>query len=412
MNERIKALYEEANRLHVQAKGILAEFTGKEMPVDKRQEVDTLLDQMEAKSEEAKSAEKQGERLAAQDRFLNDPATRKNFFQDKEQNGDGQVPDAKVRRQQAWLKFAGKGLDYLTEAEFKDLSVGVPTAGGYLTVDTWLGELVTLAKDMSAMRRISRTLPPVPVGSVIAPAEDTALSDATWTTEILTGAADAVGPFGDRKLTPHPLAKRVLVSNDLMRNPSFDVEAFVRDRMAYKFAVPEEEGFVNGNGVNCPKGVLQTTGLSTYTTAAAITLTADDVINWVYSLPATYAARARILCNRSFIRKCRTLKDGVGNYVWQAGLQSGIPNSILDTPYDLSDRVATGLAGTPELWVTTSVVAVIGDFSYYWIADALGMSIQRLVELYAATNQTGFIGRKQTDGLAVRAQAFYSLTIQ
>jgi len=406
--DEIKRLYEEANQAHVAAKSLLAEYNGKEMPADKKAQVDVLLDQVEAKVAEAKRLE----RVEEQNKFLNDPVTRKAFYQDKEQHGERGEVEAKVRRQRAWLKFAAEGLGGMTEAEFKDLSVGVPAAGGYLTVDTWLSELVTLAKDMSAMRRIARTLPPVPVGSVIAPAEDTALSDATWTTEILTGAADTVEPFGQRKLTPHPLAKRVLVSNDLMRNPNFDVEVFVRDRMAYKFAVPEEEGFVNGNGVGRPKGVLQTTGLTTYTTAAATTLTADDVINWVYGLGAAYAARARILCNRSFIRRCRTLKDGVGNYVWQAGLQAGIPNTILDTPYELSDRVATGLSGTPEVWTSGAVPAIIGDFSYYWIVDAMGMSIQRLVELYAATNQVGFIGRKQTDGMAVRSEAFYSLTIQ
>lgn len=409
MKDRIKKLYEEANRLHLQAKDVLAEFTGKDMPQDKKNQVDALLDQVDALVNEAK----QLERVEEQNKFLNDPVTRKGFFQSKEGDGDDRnEAQRRQARQKAWLKYGQVGLHQMTEAEYKDLSVGTPSAGGYLTVDTWLGEMVTLAKDMSAMRRIARTLPPVPVGSVIAPAEDTALSDATWTSEILTGAADTVAPFGQRKLTPHPLAKRVLVSRDLMRNPSFDVEAFVRDRMAYKFAVPEEEGFVNGLGVAAPKGVLQTTGLSTYTTAAALTLTADDVINWVYGLGAAYAARARILCNRSFIRRARQLKDGVGNYVWQPGLQSGIPNAILDVPYELSDRVATGLSGTPEVWSTGAVPAIIGDFGYYWIVDAMGMEIQRLDELYAATNQVGFIGRKQTDGAAVRSEAFYSLTIQ
>lgn len=409
--DEIKRLYEEANTLHVQAKSILAEYTGKEMPADKKTQVDALLDQVEATVAEAKRLE----RAEAQNKFLNDPVTRKSFFQDKEgqKTGERGEVEAKVRRQQAWLKFAIEGPQSLTDTERKDLSIGVPTAGGYLTVDTWIGELIMMAKDVSAMRRICRALPPVPVGSVITPAEDTALDDATWTTEVLTGATDAVEPFGHRKLTPHALAKRVLVSNDLLRNPSFDVEAFVRQAMAYKFAIPEEEGFVNGNGVERPKGVLQTTGLATFTTAAALTLTADDIINWVYGLAAAYAnSRTRIVCNRSFIRRCRTLKDGVGNYVWQAGLQSGTPNTILDTPYELSDRVATGLSGTPEVWSSGAVPAVILDPYYYWIVDAQGMTIQRLVELYAATNQVGFIGRKQTDGMLVRVEAARSLTIQ
>ena len=49
---------------------------------------------------------------------------------------------------------------------------------------------------------------------------------------------------------------------------------------------------------------------------------------------------------------------------------------------------------------------MVGDFSYYWIADSLGMQIQRLDELYAASNQVGFIGRLETDAMPVLAEAF------
>ncbi len=412
MKNRIKALYDEANSLHVQAKDILTEFNGKDMPADKKSQVDALLDSVDAKVNEAKTLE----RAEEQNKFLNDPATRKSFFQDKEhgQRGDGDdrsEGQQKDARKAAWLKFAAQGPSALTEVEAKDLSVGVPSAGGYLTVDTWMGEMIPAQREVSAMRRISRVLPPVPVGSVIAPSEDSLMTDATWTTEILTGNADTVKPFGQRKLTPHALAKRVLVSNDLLRNPSFDVEAYVRQGMAYNFAIPEEAAYVNGSGVAQPLGVLNTNGLTYWTTAASTTVTGDDIVNWVYSLPATYAGGARILCNRAFIRKCRTLKDGVGNYIWQAGLQSGTPNSILDVPYELSDQVDDALSAA-DAWEANGVPAVIGNFQYFWIVDALGMSIQRLVELYAATNQVGFIGRKASDGMVVRQEAFKGLKIK
>ena len=42
----------------------------------------------------------------------------------------------------------------------------------------------------------------------------------------------------------------------------------------------------------------------------------------------------------------------------------------------------------------------------YWIADALTMTIQVLKELYAESNQTGYIGRLETDGAPVLAEAF------
>jgi HK97 family phage major capsid protein len=55
---------------------------------------------------------------------------------------------------------------------------------------------------------------------------------------------------------------------------------------------------------------------------------------------------------------------------------------------------------------TGNYVGILGDFSYYWIADALDMQVQRLVELYAATNQVGFIARREVDGMPVLEEAF------
>ena len=60
----------------------------------------------------------------------------------------------------------------------------------------------------------------------------------------------------------------------------------------------------------------------------------------------------------------------------------------------------------PNTFTTGEYVGLLGDFSHYWIADALSMQIQRLNELYAETNQVGFIGRLETDGAPVLEEAF------
>lgn len=445
MSEQIKKLYAEANALHTQAKAILDEFKGKEMPAEKSQEVDRLLDEVEAKTGQAKKLEEQEareSRAAENEKFLNEPATRKAFFTEgkgaeSKVMWNGRELDADELAQmnaispfkafsaaqnpeyaKALRKYQRYGMQGLNNDDVKALSAGDPQSGGYLQQDTYVSKLIEKQREVSAMRRIATVLPPVPSGSAIAPAEDSFLSDAAWTTEVGTGSDDTVKPFGQRKLTPHPLAKRVKVSNTLLRNPFFDVEAWVRDRMAYKFAVPEEDGFVNGDGAQKPLGLLNTAGLPTFTGATSLSLFGDDIINWIYKLPQSYAGRpgTRILANRSFIRKVRTIakKDtatAFTNYIWQPGLQAGQPNTILDIPYELSDRFPTGLDGA-DAFTANSVVAVVGDFSYYWIVDALQMSIQRLVELYAEANQTGFIGRKETDGMAVLSEAFYALKIK
>jgi len=51
-------------------------------------------------------------------------------------------------------------------------------------------------------------------------------------------------------------------------------------------------------------------------------------------------------------------------------------------------------------------VGLIGDLSYYWIADQMGVQIQRLQELYAMTNQDAFVGRLACDAMPVLENAF------
>lgn len=402
MKDRIKKLYQEAGELHKQATDILNEFDGKAMPADKQTQVDALLNDVEAKTAEAKRLE----RAADIGRDLGEPTNRL---------GAGQMqPEAKadgVTFQSAFKSYLKWGVQRLTADEVKALSAGDDQAGGYLVMDQYRAELITKQREMSAMRRLARVLPAIPGGSSITPSQENDLSNAEWTTEIKTGSADSVKPFGRRILTPHPLAKRIKVSNTLLRSTNFNVEAWVRDEMAYQFAIPEENAFINGSGAGQPLGLLNTTGLPVYTTAASTNVTGDDIINWVYSLPARYAPGARILCNRAFIRKVRTLKGTDNNYLWQPGLQGGSPSVILDVPYEFSDRFDDGLS-VADAWEANAVVAVIGDFSYYWIVDSLNLGIQRVSELYAETNETGFIGRKEADGQVVVAEAFYGLKVK
>ena len=58
---------------------------------------------------------------------------------------------------------------------------------------------------------------------------------------------------------------------------------------------------------------------------------------------------------------------------------------------------------------TTLYTMIIGDFSFYWIADALDFELQVLVERYADTNQNGYIARQEVDGMPVLEEAFVRL---
>ena len=110
-------------------------------------------------------------------------------------------------------------------------------------------------------------------------------------------------------------------------------------------------------------------------------------------------ARARWMGHRDFFKQVAKLKDGDGQYLWRESVRVGEPDRLLGLPTGMSEYA-------PNTFTTGQYVAALGDFSQYWIADSMGMEMQRLTELYAETNQVGLIGRLDTDGQPVLGEAF------
>ena len=48
---------------------------------------------------------------------------------------------------------------------------------------------------------------------------------------------------------------------------------------------------------------------------------------------------------------------------------------------------------------------LFGDFSFYWIADRQGRTFKKLSELYATTDQTGFVATQRVDGKLILREA-------
>ena len=62
--------------------------------------------------------------------------------------------------------------------------------------------------------------------------------------------------------------------------------------------------------------------------------------------------------------------------------------------------------------MTTGLKPVlIGDFSYYFVAERSGLVIQRLDELYAGNGQIGLLAHFRRGGVAGQAEAFKHLLL-
>lgn len=233
---------------------------------------------------------------------------------------------------------------------------------------------------------------------------DTDPDDFEWTTELKTGSEDQATAFGLRELYPHPMAKRLKISEKLIRSAAVDIEAFVMSRLAYKAGVTEEKAFLTGDGNKKPLGIMTASNLGIPTSRDVVAgsttaVTADGLLDVYYSLKTQYLQKAVWGLSRALCKQLRKLKDGEGQYLWAPGIQAGQPDLILGRPFFMSENM-------PATFTSGLYLGFFGCLEYYYIADALNMRIQRLEELYAETNQVGFILRKETDAMPVLAEAF------
>jgi HK97 family phage major capsid protein len=293
----------------------------------------------------------------------------------------------------------------LTADEFRAMQADSDIGGGYLVApQQMVMELLKEVDDIAVIRQYARTHQLTKAASLGVPTLDKDADDWDWTAELKTGSETEI-EFSKRELRPHPLAKRVKISNTLLRKAAMGPEQIVRERLAYKLGITQEKAYMTGDGVQKPLGVFTASadGISTdrdvSTGNTGTEIMPDGLIEAKYTLKQAYWSRARWIFHRDALKQIRKMKDGNGQYIWQPGISGGAPDRILELPYTASEFA-------PNTFSSGLYVGILGDFRYYWIVDALDMAIQRLVELYAETNQTGFIGRYEGDGMPVLEEAF------
>jgi HK97 family phage major capsid protein len=330
---------------------------------------------------------------------------------------------SKQAYREAFIRYALNGERELGRfIEKRDVQADVDLVGGYLIMpQLFVQTLIKFTDNLLWLRQLATKFQLPSAQSLGAPVLDSDPDDSDWTSELATGNVDAAFAFGKRELVPYPLAKRLKASNRLLRMASISntfsvydaesgngpVENFLMSRLAYKTAVPQEKAFMTGNGVNQPLGLFTASnrGISTgrdVSTGSQTGITSDALISTKYSLKQQYHKTAKWLFSREAIKRIRQLKDSYGQYLWQPGLQAGAPDMLLECPLMMSEYC-------PSTFTNTSYVGMLADFSFYWIADSLEYQIQKLVELYAEANQTGFIVRCELDGMPVLEEAFARL---
>ena len=288
---------------------------------------------------------------------------------------------------------AGEGLEPNVR---NALQVGTDSEGGYLVPDEFERTLVEALEDENIFRTLANVIT-TSSGDRKIPVVATKGS-ASWVDEEGT-ISDSDDSFGQVSIGAYKLATLIKVSEELLNDSAFDMEAYISREFARRIGNKEEEAFFIGDGSGKPTGILAALGGAQLgvTTAGATAITMDEVLDLFYSLKAPYRNRASFVMNDATIKAIRKLKDGQGQYLWQPSIQAGTPDTILNRPLHTSSYVPTIAAAAKTI--------AFGDFSYYWVADRQGRVFKRLNELYAVTGQIGFVATQRVDGKLILPEA-------
>ena len=276
------------------------------------------------------------------------------------------------------------------------LQEGTDSEGGYLVPDEFERTLVEALEEENVFRTLAHVIK-TSSGDRKIPVVATKGS-ASWIDEegVYQDSDDA---FSQVSIGAYKLGTMIKVSEELLADSVFDLEAYISKEFARRIGAREEESFFAGDGTGKPLGILANTGGAEVgvTAASATAITADEVIDLFYSLKAPYRKNAVWVLNDATVKQIRKLKDGNGQYLWQPSLVAGTPDTILGRPVKTSAFMPVAAAGAKTI--------AFGDFKYYWIADRQGRTFKKLSELYAANGQVGFMGTQRVDGKLVLPEA-------
>lgn len=200
---------------------------------------------------------------------------------------------------------------------------------------------------------------------------------------------DAIGDFSTYSLSDHKLAVVMQLDESFLHDNHYLFESYLTDRLVRDFSHAEENGFINGTGVNMPTGILAAEGGADIgVTADAITY--ENVVKLFFSLGKEYRKNAVWLMNSETALTLRTLKDDGGNYIWNHS-----NDTILGKQVVISEYMPSAAASTKSI--------VFGDFSYYWVVDRTSMTVRTLRERFFESDQIGYLAYELLDGKLIRS---------
>lgn len=302
------------------------------------------------------------------------------------------------------------------EVELKSFAGNVPADGGYAVPREIDAVIDATLKSISPIRAVANV---VQVGSAGYRKLVTTNGVASgWASEVAARPTTATPTFNEIVPSFGELYANPAATQAMLDDAQFDVEAWLADEIATQFAKAEGTAFVNGDGIDKPKGFL------TYTIAATgdatrsfgqlqyvpvgaasdfpTTNPQDKLLDLIHALRAPYRQGAVWVMNSATLAKIRKFKTSDGAFVWQPGLVTGQPDTLLGYPIVESEDM-------PDIAANTTPIA-FGNFKAgYLVAERSETNILR--DPYSNKPYVNFYATKRIGGAVSNSEAIKLLKI-
>lgn len=308
----------------------------------------------------------------------------------------------------AFVTYLRKGMDAGLEAvQTKALSVGTAADGGYLITPEMSETVVSIINEISPMRELASVQ--VISSESLDVIEDTQLPGAAWVAETAARSDTTTHQIGKNNISTHEMYAIPKATQKLIDDASVDIEAWLAQKVAEKFAALEATSFISGDGSGKPKGILAYTAGTNFgeieqlNSGTSAVVTADSLVKLYYALKDEYAKNATFLMNRSVIQAVRLLKEATTNqYLWQPGLALGAPDTLMGVPVKAAADMPAAAAN--------SLSVAVGDFKRgYLIVDRVG--IRTLRDPFTDKPYVKFYTTKRVGGEVVNSEAIKLLKL-
>ena len=285
--------------------------------------------------------------------------------------------------------------------EGKALNTQVSADGGYLINPEMSDRIQSVLRSTVSVRAVANVVN-VDSTSFDLVIDRTDLGSG-WATELAAFAETATPQIERISIKLFELAAMPKASQRLLDDAAFDVEGWIAERIANRFARAEATAFISGDGIDKPKGFLFynkiTNGswvwgqLGYVPTGAAAdfatTNASDSIVDLVYALGSEYRANGTFMMNSKTAGAVRKMKDADGRFMWSDGLALGEPSRLMGYPVLVAEDM-------PDIGANAYAIA-FGDFhAGYTVVERPDLRILR--DPFSAKPNVLFYATKRVGG--------------